>query len=119
MKKFWIVKMILIAAVAVFGLGFLVMLLWNALIPDLFHGPVLTFAQAIGLLVLSKILVKGFGFRRNHWRHSQWRERMQEKMNAMTPEEKERFREQWRKRCGSFGRWNDVDNRSDELNPTK
>ena len=32
------------------------MLLWNWLIPDLFSGPILTFWQSIGLLVLFKIL---------------------------------------------------------------
>ena len=107
MKKFWIFKVIIIAAVAIFGFGFAVMWLWNSLIPDLFHGPVINFPQAIGLLILSKILLKGFGFKRNHWRHQQWRERMQQKMDAMTPDEREKFREQWRKRCGKFGRWNE------------
>ncbi len=108
MRKFWIVKVIVIGAIAVFGFGYAVMLLWNGLIPDLFKGPMISFPQAIGLLVLSKILFKGFGCHGGgRWRHSQWRERMQEKMNAMTPEEKEKFREQWRRRCGKFSRWHD------------
>lgn len=45
--------------------GVLTMLLWNALIPDLFHGPVLNFPQAVGLIVLAKLVVgfhhHGFG----------------------------------------------------------
>jgi len=105
MKKFWIIKVIFIAAIAVTAFGFAVMMLWNALIPDLFHGPVLTFPQAIGLLVLSKILLKGFGWRGNRWKHNQWRERMQQKMNEMSPEEREKFRAQWQRRCGRFGKW--------------
>jgi hypothetical protein len=49
----------------ILGLGFIVltvfvtMSLWNALIPLLFHGPVLTFWQTAGLFLLSKILLTG------------------------------------------------------------
>jgi len=49
----------------ILGLGFitlavfLTMSLWNALIPQLFHGPVLTFWQTAGLFILSKILLTG------------------------------------------------------------
>ena len=49
----------------ILGLGFvtlavfLTMSLWNALIPELFHGPVLTFWQTAGLFILSKILLTG------------------------------------------------------------
>ena len=106
MRKFWFIKVIVIGAVAIVGFGYLVMLLWNGLIPELFKGPVISFPQALGLLILSKILLHGMGSRgRQHWRHNQWRERMHEKMNAMSPEEKEKFREQWKNRCGGFGRW--------------
>jgi len=108
MRKFWIIKVILIGAIAIFGFSYLVMMLWNGLVPELFKGPFITWPQALGLLVLSKILFGGFRRHGNHhWKHRQWRERMQEKMNSMTPEEREKFREQWRKRCGRFGKWND------------
>jgi len=49
----------------ILGLGFIiltiyvVMCLWNSLIPTLFHGPVLTFWQTAGLFLLSKILLTG------------------------------------------------------------
>lgn len=43
--------------IAIFLLGWIVMLLWNALIPVLFHGPVLDYWQAVGLLVLTRVLV--------------------------------------------------------------
>lgn len=49
----------------ILGIGFVIlaifvtMSLWNALIPQLFHGPVLTFWQAAGLFLLSKILLTG------------------------------------------------------------
>ena len=93
-----------IVALAVFGLlfGYVVMLLWNALIPELFKGPELTFWQAVGLVVLSHILLRGGGgwHHRNGWRHHRWRRRFEEKLAAMTPEEREKFMEEWRHRCG-------------------
>ena len=100
MRKFRIAKFILLASLAITAFTYAVMFLWNALIPELFHGPVITFLQALGLLVLSKILFKGFGWHGGHWRNGRWSERMQERMNAMTPEEREKFREKWSRRCG-------------------
>jgi hypothetical protein len=87
-----------------FAGGLLVMLLWNAIIPDAI--PVvnrLNYFQALGLLILCRILVGGFRrpiggpFRNYGFRGgAAWKEKM---MN-MTEEEKEKFREEWRKRCG-------------------
>jgi hypothetical protein len=79
------------------GLGFLTMSLWNWLVPVLFHGPVITFWQAIGLFILSKLLFGGFKGKGGRWggnspRHQYWRKRMEERMATMTEEEKEKFR---------------------------
>jgi len=56
-----------------------VMALWNWLIPDLFHGPVLTYWQTAGLFLLSKILLTGVapGGQKNH--KKDWRKKYQEK----------------------------------------
>lgn len=86
------------AFVAVFSLA--VQLLWNALIPDLFHGPVLSYFQALGLLVLSHILFRG-GPRGGHWKKEMWHRRMRDKMASMTPEEREEFIKNW----GPGGFW--------------
>ena len=100
MKPWWIArigKMLLFVVLGAVVFGFGVMLLWNSLIPDLFKGPVLTFWQAVGVLVLSHVLFHGKG----RWRHgSGWRRKFDEKLAAMTPEEREKFREEWRHRCG-------------------
>ena len=102
MRKFWFVKVVLMVAIGITVFSYLVMLLWNNLIPVLFHGPVITWFQALGLLVLSKILFHGFG----GWRRGgHWRERMQEKWASMTPDEKQKMRDQWRGRCGPWGDW--------------
>ncbi len=50
-----IIKVILIAIVAVAVFGFVVKGLWNWLTPALFGWHAITFWQAIGLLVLCKI----------------------------------------------------------------
>lgn len=55
------IKVILLIAAAVFVFGSIVMLLWNWLIPDLFNGPELSFIQALGVLVLARILTGGMG----------------------------------------------------------
>jgi hypothetical protein len=63
----------------ILGLGFitlavfLTMSLWNALIPLLFHGPVLTFWQTAGLFILSKILLTGVAPGRHNRSHHDWR----------------------------------------------
>ncbi len=105
MKSWWISKLakgVLIVTVALFAFGFIVMLLWNALIPQIFNGPVLTFWQAAGLLLLSHILLRGWGGRYS-WRRSRgWKGRFEEKLAAMTPEERETFKKEWRERCGWY-----------------
>jgi hypothetical protein len=74
--------------------------LWNWLLPALFGWPVLSFWQALALLALCRILFGGFGgrgFRRGYYgRH------MAARWQAMTPEERERFRQRMSARCG-FG----------------
>ncbi len=94
-----------IAAVLLFGA--IVMLLWNNILPAVIGVKSITFLQALGILVLSKILFGGFG-RKGGWhrgRHEQWRNKWQEKWAGMTPEEREKFKAEWKNRCGR-GRWN-------------
>jgi hypothetical protein len=54
---------------------FITMSLWNALIPLLFHGPVLTFWQTAGLFILSKILLSGVGPGGHNRGRRDWRRR--------------------------------------------
>ena len=85
-------------AIAVAVFGFVVMGLWNWLMPVLFGWKLIGFWQAVGLVVLSRILFGGFhGHGRMGWRH-----RMRERWEQMTPEEREKFREGLRTRCGHF-----------------
>jgi hypothetical protein len=91
----------IVFAVVMFGVfGFGTMLLWNALVPDLFHGPFLTFWQAVGLLVLSHIFFHSFcGRGHGPWSRHHWNHRFEAKLAAMTPEEREKFKEEYYHRC--------------------
>jgi hypothetical protein len=100
-------KLIFIIPLAILGLllvtaigGEIVLHLWNWLLPSLFGWRQITFWQAVGLLTLCRILfggVSGRGFHRSNYRR-----RMAERCEHMTPEERERFRQRMRERFG-FG----------------
>lgn len=82
--------------------GEIVMLLWNWLAPAVFGWRAITFWQALGILVLCRILFGGHMWRNQGRRMSgEMRRRMQERWEAMTPEERERFRQGTRGRCGA------------------
>ncbi|MGH9713722.1 MAG: hypothetical protein ACRD5M_10545 [Candidatus Acidiferrales bacterium] len=99
----WALRALRIACFVVLGVlvfSFVVMSLWNWLMPTLFGLHVINFWQALGLLVLSKILLGGFRGRPGGGMH--WRRRMFERWEQMTPEEREKFRQGMRGRCGPF-----------------
>jgi Ca2+/H+ antiporter, TMEM165/GDT1 family len=80
-----------------------VMLLWNNVLAVVLHISTISFWQALGILVLSKILFGGF--RGAHWGRHRWKEKMQQRWTNMTPEEREKFKQEWGNRCGHrFGR---------------
>lgn len=95
----------LVAVVFAAVAGLVVMLLWNNIVPKVIPGVLeLQYGQAVGLLVLCRILFGGFkgkpggGFGpRGGMRGGQaWREKMQN----MSDEERAKFRAEWRERCG-------------------
>ena len=89
-------KVMLITALAATVLSFAVMELWNWLMPVIFGLHAISFWQALGLLVLSKILFGGF----RHGLAMHWRQRMMERWEQMTPEERDKFRAGMRAGCG-------------------
>jgi hypothetical protein len=94
-----IFKVALIAAAAVTVVSAVVMELWNLLLPEIFGLRAITFWQALGLLVLSKLLFGGFRPGRPGG-GAQWRRRMFQRWEQMTPEERERFKQGMRHGCG-------------------
>ena len=87
------------AALLAFLFGLIVMWLWNAILPQLLGVKMLTsFWQALGLLVLSRILFGGFSKGGSRYRGgpSRWKE----KWTNMSDEEKFKFQEEWKHRSG-------------------
>jgi Spy/CpxP family protein refolding chaperone len=109
-RSFWLknaLKFVFFAALFVVAATFATLSLWNWLMPLIFHLPMLTFWQALGLLVLSRILTGGFGRGgQGGWaRGRAWKRQMQQRMEAFSPDEREKFRQQMRSRCaGAWGR---------------
>jgi hypothetical protein len=101
MRKKWLIALLAPPALVLFVFigGEVVMHLWNWLLPMLFGWHTLTFWQALGVLALCRIL---FG---SHGRGggSRWRGGKDGRWGRMTPEEREKFREKMRARCGDFG----------------
>ena len=96
-------RFVLFAALFLAALGFGTRALWNWLMPTLFGGPAISLLQTYGLLLLSRLLLGGFGRggARGGWaRHRAWKRRMTSRMHGLSPEEKENFRQQMRQRCG-------------------
>jgi hypothetical protein len=102
-----IALVIVIAIAAVFLFSFIVMMLWNAILPKVTNAGELNIWQAMGLLLLAKILFSGF--HRHHHDRPPWARHLRKKWRHMTPEEKEQFKAALKERCRwKFGQ--DMDN---------
>ena len=87
-----------ITAFLLFILG--VQYLWNWLVPDIFGWTTITYWQAMGLFILSKILFKGFTW---HGGRGRWGSHWKSKWQTMSPEEGEKFKQKMREKCGWIG----------------
>lgn len=99
-----VLRFVLFALVVAAVLGVVVMRLWNWVMPPVFGLHAIGYWQALALLVLTRILFGGFrrGFG-GFGPGMHWRRRMMERWAQMTPEEREKFREGMKGRCGMFG----------------
>jgi hypothetical protein len=109
MRKNWMfIAPAAIAAIVIFTFigGEIVRELWNWLLPPLFGFREITFWRALGLLVLCRILFGGVGGRGLSRSGPRRRivdrivDRVGHRWERMTPEERERFRQGMRDRCG-------------------
>jgi len=87
--------------------GFVVMNLWNYLLPAILHVGIITFWQALGIFILCKILF-GFGHRGHRWGGgggAPWmRRKMEERFKNMSPEEREKLKARLKDNmCGREG----------------
>lgn len=101
-RKFLFFIPMLILGVLFFGGA--VMFLWNHVLAVVLNISTVNFWQALGILALSKILFGGF--RGAHWGRHKWKHDMVQHWDKMTPEEREKFKEEWKNRCGGrrFGK---------------
>ena len=100
-RRFNGAKFLFIIPIVLLGIGLFggaVMLLWNNILVQVIHVAAISFWQALGLLVLSKILFGGF--RGGHWGRHHWKKGMMQGWDKMTPEEREKFKQEWQNRCG-------------------
>ena len=110
-------KMLVFAPLGVAGLvlftfivGEIVRRLWNWLLPSLFGLPAITFWQALGLLVLARLLFGGFWGRGGHGHDGgigarisdriadRVADRVAERLEGLSPEERERLTQRVRER---------------------
>ncbi len=87
-KRFPHVLIFVILFAVVFSLA--VMLLWNWLMPVIFKLPSINYWQALGILVLSKILFTIPGRNHSHFpkeRREFWKKIIEEKMQEQKPNE--------------------------------
>jgi ABC-type multidrug transport system fused ATPase/permease subunit len=83
----FLIAPIFLAALA--GIGLITMLLWNNLLPQIFHLPQISYWQAVGLLILSRLL---FGFSSHlDGLHNHRMGRIRERWEHMNQQEREEF----------------------------
>ena len=120
MKRFWLPKILGVLAFFAVGIGvfgYIVMSLWNWLIPGLTGWHAITLLQALGLLVLCRILFGGFGRGKRGWGGGfrVWGAGMGQGFGGVSPGEgqagHEQMREQMRARMRErfAGRWSSRD----------
>ncbi len=104
-RKFWLLRglrFLIFAALFITVVGFFTQSLWNWLVPSLFHGPLITLGQTFGLLLLSRLLFGSWGGRGGGWAQKRraWQQRMAGRMEHLSPEAREKFRQQMQAKCG-------------------
>lgn len=110
----------LIAVLVIAGLfllPYIVMLLWNGILPEVIGVKTITYWQAVGIFILCKLLFGGFkgGGNHHHKKHkmmkkhfknccnnndnkSSMKEALRDKFMNMSDEERENFRQKWKDR---------------------
>jgi hypothetical protein len=81
-------RFVLFGVLGVGVVGLLVSELWNALMPAILGLPAITFWQALGLLLLTRLLFGGHGGFARRMRNA----RFVRGWKDLTPEQRERFR---------------------------
>jgi hypothetical protein len=84
--SFWFLAMVAI-------IGLVIMALWNWLIPELFNGNMINYWQALGLLVLVRLLT---GFGKGGVKH--WKHKMSRGWSSMSDADRDKLRAKFKDR---------------------
>ena len=97
----FLIPLFVLAVAALLGLA--VYGLWNGVLTEVVNVKAVTYWQALGILVLARILFGGFPGRRGGPFGPPWgRRMMMKRWESLTPEQREKMREEMRQR---FGDW--------------
>ncbi|MFM1744473.1 MAG: hypothetical protein RLZZ630_410 [Bacteroidota bacterium] len=97
-----LLKTILLFVLMFLIVAFVMMSMWNWLMPPVFGFSEVNYLQAGGMLVLARILFGGEGFYfKRRWRNA-WGNHLKNKMESMSPQEQEHFRQRWEEICGKL-----------------
>ena len=87
--------------IGIFGISAVVMYLWNNVLSHVLEVNTISYWQAMGMFVLSRILFGRFNFKKHRDdKHRCATPALKDKLMGMTEEEKLEMKEQWKKRCG-------------------
>lgn len=109
---FTILGSLLLGAAFFLLIGWTTMTLWNLLLPSICGFSYINFWQAMGLLLLCRILFGGFGsggWRNSNWQRKKdnWKQKMQEKWSEMSEEEKSDWKNRLSKHCSNTAKKED------------
>jgi hypothetical protein len=93
-----ILRITFFGLVFIAAMGFLTTALWNWLIPTLFNGPKIIFAQALGLMILGRLLVGGWGKGSSSScspDDNAWKAKWKARVTGMTEDEKDAFKKRF------------------------
>ena len=81
--------------------SFIVMMLWNSILVEVTSVKPLSFWQAVGLLILTRILFGGIwrGEKKHHAHKSKWKNKWKEKWMNLSDEEREAIKAKWKGHC--------------------
>lgn len=97
-----LIPLIILGIAALLALA--VLGLWNGVLTDVLDVKAITYWQALGILVLARILFGGFPRRGGGFGPPWMRYRMMRQWQSMTPEQREQMRQEMRARFGDWPR---------------
>ena len=84
----WILGGVVIAAIMAFLFGWIVMLLWNFIMPDIFALPEISYWQGWALVLMAHILFKSHPHKNHHDHSADFKNHWKEKFHSKFKQEK-------------------------------